>query len=60
MPATPAQATGLGFHEAVAAAKRAILREALAAEDGHQTKAAKRLGLTQPYLARLLKNLNLR
>ncbi len=49
-----------GFHEAVAEAKRAILREALRAEDGHQTRAARRLGLTQPYLARLLKNLKVR
>ena len=48
------------YHGAVAAAKRAILREALASEGGHQTRAAKRLGLTQPYLARLLKNLRMR
>ena len=48
-----------GYHEAVAAAKRAILRDALRAEGGHQTRAAKRLGLTQPYLARLVKNLQL-
>ena len=26
----------------------------------HQTRAAKRLGLTQPYLARLMKNLQVR
>jgi DNA-binding NtrC family response regulator len=49
-----------GYHDAVAEAKRAILREALRAEGGHQTRAAKRLGLTQPYLARLLKNLQVR
>ncbi len=60
-PATlPALPAGAGYHEAVAAAKRAILREALDAEGGHQTRAAKRLGLTQPYLARLLKNLSVR
>jgi DNA-binding NtrC family response regulator len=49
-----------GYHDAVAAAKRAIIQRALEAEGGHQTRAAKRLGLTQPYLARLLKNLDLR
>jgi transcriptional regulator with PAS, ATPase and Fis domain len=48
----------LGYHDSVAAAKRAILRNALLAEGGHQTRAAKRLGLTQPYLARLMKNLH--
>jgi DNA-binding NtrC family response regulator len=51
---------GAGYHDAVSAAKRAILLDALRAEDGHQTRAAKRLGLTQPYLARLLKNLQVR
>jgi DNA-binding NtrC family response regulator len=59
-PAVPVTPNGLGFHDAVAAAKRSILREALRAEGGHQTRAAKRLGLTQPYLARLLKNLQVR
>jgi DNA-binding NtrC family response regulator len=39
-------ASGGGYHDAVAAAKRSILREALRAESGHQTRAAKRLGLT--------------
>jgi Nif-specific regulatory protein len=59
---TPATAlpSGSGYHDAVAAAKRSILREALRAEGGHQTRAAKRLGLTQPYLARLMKNLGVR
>ncbi len=52
--------SGVGYHDAVTAAKRAILREALRTEGGHQTRAAKRLGLTQPYLARLLKNLQVR
>ncbi len=51
---------GAGYRDAVAAAKRAILRGALRAENGHQTRAAKRLGLTQPYLARLMKNLGVR
>jgi Nif-specific regulatory protein len=52
--------SGVGYHDAVAAAKREILREALRAEGGHQTRAAKRLALTQPYLARLLKNFQVR
>jgi DNA-binding NtrC family response regulator len=60
-PSLPSAAvTSGGYHDAVAAAKRAILRSALDAEGGHQTRAAKRLGLTQPYLARLLKNLQIR
>ena len=58
--ATTSVSTGAGYHDAVATAKRAILREALRAESGHQTRAAKRLGLTQPYLARLLKNLQVK
>jgi len=53
-------AAGVGYHEAVVEAKRAILRQALEAEGGHQTRAARRLGLTQPYLARLLKKLEIR
>jgi DNA-binding NtrC family response regulator len=60
--ATPSSATislpgAAGYHDAVGAAKRAILRSALQAEGGHQTRAARRLGLTQPYLARLIKTL---
>jgi DNA-binding NtrC family response regulator len=53
-------AAGVGYHDAVVDAKRAILRQALDAEGGHQTRAARRLGLTQPYLARLLKKLEIR
>jgi len=53
-------AAGVGYHEGVVEAKRAILRHALQAEGGHQTRAARRLGLTQPYLARLLKKLDIR
>ena len=60
LPATGSSPPGAGYHDAVAAAKRSILREALRAEGGHQTRAAKRLGLTQPYLARLMKNLGVR
>jgi len=52
--------TALPYHEAVRAAKRRIIEEALRAASGHQTRAAERLGLTQPYLSRLIKNLDLR
>jgi len=48
------------FHEGVAEAKRDLIRDALRQTGGHQTRAAERLGLTQPYLARLMKNLGLR
>jgi DNA-binding NtrC family response regulator len=44
----------------VAEAKRALIRDALRRTDGHQTPAAELLGLTQPYLARLIKNLGVR
>jgi DNA-binding NtrC family response regulator len=59
-PLVPALPAGASYHDAVVSAKRAILRDALRAEGGHQTRAAKRLGLTQPYLARLLTNLQMR
>jgi len=51
---------GLGYHEAVLEAKRCILRSALGASEGHQTNAAKALGLTQPYMSRLLKSVGLK
>jgi DNA-binding NtrC family response regulator len=50
----------LGFHEAVNESKRRIIGEALVRCGGHQTRAAELLGLTQPYLSRLMKNLGLR
>jgi DNA-binding NtrC family response regulator len=57
----PAAASApIAFHDAVAAAKRAIIRDALDRTGGHQTRAAAELGLTQPYLARLIKNLGVR
>jgi DNA-binding NtrC family response regulator len=43
--------------DSVLEAKRAIIRRALEKTDGHQTKAAELLGVRQPYLARLIKNL---
>jgi DNA-binding NtrC family response regulator len=48
------------YHDGVAAAKRALIQEALRRTGGHQTRAAELLGLTQPYLARLMKNLAVR
>ncbi len=55
-----ASTTSRGYHEGVMDAKRTIIRDALARTGGHQTKAAELLGLTQPYLARLMKNLGIR
>ena len=58
---TSAQSASLPrFHDGVAEAKRGIIRAALRQTGGHQTRAAELLGLTQPYLARLMKNLGLR
>ena len=45
------------YRDAVLEAKRAIVRRALEETGGHQTKAADLLGVRQPYLARLIKNL---
>ena len=45
------------YRDAVLEAKRAIIRRALERTGGHQTKAAELLGVRQPYLARLIKNL---
>jgi DNA-binding NtrC family response regulator len=50
----------LSYHDAVREAKRSILRRALEQNDNVQTRAARRLGITQPYMARLMKNLDLR
>ncbi len=57
---TGVAASARGYHDAVVEAKRAIIRDALRQTGGHQTKAAELLGLTQPYLARLIKNLGVR
>jgi DNA-binding NtrC family response regulator len=63
-PAREAPVAGSGgalpYHDAVAEAKRAIIRDALQRTNNHQTRAAELLGLGQPYLARLMKNLGLR
>jgi DNA-binding NtrC family response regulator len=51
---------GLPYNEAVTAARRLIVARALERAGGHQTKAAERLGVTQPYLSRLVKQLGIR
>ena len=50
----------LGYNEAVTAARRLIVLRALEQAGGHQTRAAERLGVTQPYLSRLVKQLGIR
>jgi DNA-binding NtrC family response regulator len=50
----------LGYNDAVAAARRLIVLRALEKAGGHQTRAAERLGVTQPYLSRLVKQLGIR
>jgi DNA-binding NtrC family response regulator len=50
----------LGYNAAVTAARRLIVARALEQAGGHQTRAAERLGVTQPYLSRLIKQLGIR
>jgi DNA-binding NtrC family response regulator len=50
----------LRYGEAVTAARRLIVMRALEDCGGHQTRAAEKLGVTQPYLSRLLKQLGVR
>jgi len=50
----------LRYNEAVTAARRLIVLRALEQTGGHQTRAAERLGVTQPYLSRLIKQLGIR
>jgi DNA-binding NtrC family response regulator len=51
---------GLGYNEAVTAARRLIVQRAIEEAGGHQTRAAERLGVTQPYLSRLVKQLRIK
>ena len=51
---------GLRYSDAVTAARRLIVLRALDQAGGHQTRAAERLGVTQPYLSRLVKQLGIR
>ncbi len=48
------------YHDAVREAKRLVLREALERNGNVQTHAARALGITQPYMARLMKNLDVK
>ena len=48
------------FHEKVEEFKRALIRSALNASRGNQTRAAESLELQRTYLARLIRNLGLR
>ncbi len=50
----------LDYNEAVTAARRFIVSKALERAGGHQTRAAEQLGVTQPYLSRLVKRLGIR
>src|SRR5712692_6391074 len=50
----------LPFHEAVEHYKREILERALAKAGGNQTRAAELLGLQRTYLARLLKQMDIK
>jgi two-component system NtrC family response regulator len=50
----------MSYGDAVTAARRLIVQRALEQAGGHQTRAADRLGVTQPYLSRLAKQLGIR
>ncbi|WP_168105819.1 sigma-54-dependent transcriptional regulator [Ramlibacter lithotrophicus] len=50
----------LPYSDAVTAARRLIVQRALEQAGGHQTRAAERLRVTQPYLSRLVKQLGIR
>lgn len=50
----------LPYSDAIVAARRLIVQRALEQAGGHQTHAAERLGVTQPYLSRLVKQLGIR
>jgi DNA-binding NtrC family response regulator len=50
----------LDYSQAVTAARRLIVAKALEQAGGHQTRAAARLGVSQPYLSRLVKQLGVR
>ena len=50
----------LDYNDAVSAARRLIVVRALEQAGGHQTRAAERLGVSQPYLSRLIKQMGIR
>jgi DNA-binding NtrC family response regulator len=55
-----AEQMGRPFHQAIEHHKREIIRRALARASGNQTKAAEWLGLQRTYLARLIKQLDIK
>ena len=59
-PELPTSEVPAGFHEAVVAHKRQIIREALQRSGGNQSRAANALGLQRTYLSRLIKELQVR
>ncbi len=50
----------LSYNDAVTAARRLIVMRALEQAGGHQTRAAQSIGVTQPYLSRLIRQLGIR
>jgi DNA-binding NtrC family response regulator len=56
-PGSPASEVPSGFHEAIVAYKRQIIREALYRSGGNRSRAASALGLQRTYLSRLIKEL---
>jgi DNA-binding NtrC family response regulator len=48
------------YRELVKKFKREVIKEALRECEGNQSRAAKKLLLTQPYLSRLMKDLGIR
>lgn len=49
----------VGYHELVNVERRRLLVAALELHHGHRTNAARYLGLSRPYLLRLLKQLGI-
>src|SRR2546422_6046917 len=62
MDITPEQSERMNrpFHEAIERHKREVIRRALALASGNQTKAAELLGLQRTYLARLIKQMDIK
>jgi len=59
-PESPSGEAPRDFHETVVAYKRQVIRETLYRSGGNQSKAASVLGLQRTYLARLIKELQIR
>jgi DNA-binding NtrC family response regulator len=57
--AEPAVPGAISYHQAVDAARRQLVRDALARAQGNRTEAAKLLGLHKTHLFRLLKSLKI-